>query len=91
MTTETESVSFEPKKAEELRRFLEPNRNRYHEIWIVLINKKHANPQPVSFDEAVAEAIKQGLIDSRTKRLGAQKYAVRFTKKRTKKAGDAEK
>jgi len=86
MTTENESVSFEPKNAEELRRFFEANKNRYHEIWIVLTNKKYADPQPVSFDEAVLEAVKQGLVDSRTKTLSMQKYSVRFTKRRTDKA-----
>jgi hypothetical protein len=82
VTTKDESVSFEPKNAEELRRFFEANKNRYHEIWVVLTNKKYANPQPVSFNEAVAEAVKQGLVDSRTKTLSEQKYSIRFTKRR---------
>ena len=77
-----ESVSFEPKSGEELRRFFEVNKDRYHEIWILLTKKKYADPQPVSFNEAVAEAVKQGLIDSRTKTLTAQKYAIRFTKRK---------
>jgi len=81
MMTEKASVSFEPKNAEELKRFFEANKDRPHEIWVVLTNKKYANPQPVSFNEAVAEAVKQGLIDSRTKTLSMEKYAVRFTKR----------
>ena len=84
MTTEEGSVSFEPKNAEELRRFFKANRDRYHEIWIVLTNKKYADPQPVTFNEAVNEAVKQGLIDSRSRSLSEQKYAVRFTKRRIK-------
>ncbi len=81
-----ESVSFEPKNAEELRRFFERSKDKYHEIWIVLANKKYANPQPVTFNEAVGEAAKQGFIDSRSKTLTAQKYAVRFTKRRLRRA-----
>jgi hypothetical protein len=77
-----DSVAFEPKNAEELRRFLEANKDRYHEIWVVLSNKKYADPQPVSFDEAVSEALKQGMIDSRTKRLSERKYSIRFTKRK---------
>jgi hypothetical protein len=75
-------VSFEPKNIEELQRFFKAEKNRYHEIWVVLTKKAHANPQPVSFTEAVAEAVKQGLIDSRTKTLNAEKYAIRFTKRK---------
>ena len=79
------SVSFEPKNVEELRRFFDSNKDRHHEIWIVLTKKEHADPQPVSFCEAVAEAVEQGLIDSRTKSLSEHKYAIRFTKRRPKK------
>ena len=85
MGTGEESVSFEPKNTEELKCFFEANKKRYHEIWIVLTKKKHADPQPVSFSEAVKEAVEQGLIDSRTKSLSMHKYAIRFTKRRPKK------
>jgi hypothetical protein len=47
----------------------------------VLTKKKVAIFQPVSFNEAVNEAKKQGLIDSRTKTLDEKKYAIRFTKR----------
>ena len=76
------SVSFEPENVEELARFFEANKDKYHEIWIILTKKEHANPQPVSFIEAVAEAVKQGLIDSRTKTLSTKKYGIRFTKRK---------
>jgi hypothetical protein len=36
----------------------------------------------VTFNEAVTEAVKQGLIDSRTKSLNEHKYMIRFTKKK---------
>ena len=78
------SISFEPRNLEELRCFFEANKNEVHEIWIILTKKKSMNPQPVSFTEAVSEAVKQGLIDSRTKTLDEQKYVIRFTKRKTK-------
>ena len=82
MATGDGSVSFEPKDSEELRCFFETNKDMHHEIWIILSKKKYADPQPVSFTEAVGEAVKQGLIDSRTKTLNEQKYSIRFTKRR---------
>jgi hypothetical protein len=46
------------------------------------------NPKPVSFNDAISEAAKQGLIDSHSKSLSEQKYAVRFTRKRGKNIGN---
>jgi hypothetical protein len=80
------SATFEPKSAEELAYFFKTSRDSYHEIWIVITKKKHADPQPVTFNEAVAEAVKQGLIDSRTKSLNEHKYMIRFTKRKKPKA-----
>ncbi len=77
-----ESVAYEPKDIADLSRFLKSNKDAYHEIWVVLVKKKHADPQPVSFDEAVGEAIAQGLVDSRIKTLDEKRYAVRFTKRK---------
>lgn len=79
--SEKTSVSFEPKNPKELSLFFQANTNRYHEIWVVLTKKQNTNPQPVFFTEAVEEAVNQGLIDSRTKTLNEQKYAIRFTKR----------
>jgi hypothetical protein len=64
-----ESVTFEPQNASELKQFLEKNKDKCHEIWVVITKKKVANPQPLSFNQALAEAKKQGLIDSRTKTI----------------------
>jgi hypothetical protein len=47
-----------------------------------LTKKKYANPQPVSFTQAVTEAVEQGLIDSQTKTLNERRYAIRFTRRR---------
>jgi hypothetical protein len=81
--SKTLSISFEPKTVEDLKRFFETNKDKYHEIWVVLTKKDHANPQPVSFSGAVGEAISQGLVDSRTKTLTEEKYAIRFTKRKS--------
>ena len=81
------SVMYEPKNPKDLTHFLESNKEKYREIWIVLQKKSYADPQPVSFTEAVGLAIKQGLIDSRTKTLNEERYAIRFTKRRNEKIG----
>jgi hypothetical protein len=76
-----ESSTFEPQNVSELKRFFEENKDRYHEIWVVITKKQTANPQPVSFNQALIEAKKQGLIDSRTKTIDEKKYMIRFTKR----------
>lgn len=81
---QSSSTTFEPKDKEELARFLEDNKGVFHEIWVVITKKSCADPQPVSFNEAVGEAVKLGLIDSRTKTVSKEKYAIRFTKRKTK-------
>ena len=82
MTSEANSISFEPTTAEELQRFFQAKKDEYHEIWIIITKKTSADPQPVSFNDAVAEAVRFGLVDSRTKTLSRQKYAIRFTKRK---------
>jgi len=79
---EKKTISFEPKNVKQLSSFLEANKGNYHEIWVVLTKKEHANPQIVSFPEAQTEAIKQGLVDSRSKSMSDEKYCIRFTKRR---------
>jgi uncharacterized protein YdeI (YjbR/CyaY-like superfamily) len=85
MSAAERSILYEPKNLDDLKEFLKDNKEKYREIWVVLIKKEHANPQPVSFNEAVNEAITQGLVDSRTKTLDNNRYAVRFTKRKNKK------
>jgi len=48
---------------------------------VVITNKTAADPQPVSFNQALDEAKKQGRIDSKTKTINAEKYMIRFTKR----------
>jgi hypothetical protein len=79
---ERKQVFFEPRNVEALSSFLNENKGCYHEIWVILTKKEFADPQPVSFDEAVREAIKHGLVDSKTKTLSEKKYGIRFTKRR---------
>ena len=79
------SIIYEPQNIDDLSSFLKANKDKYHEIWVVLIKKEHVNPQPVSFSEAVSLAIEQGLVDSRTKTLDEKRYAIRFTKRKSKK------
>lgn len=86
MATYEGSIRYEPKSMDDLIAFLKANKDKYHEIWVVLTKKEHVNSQPVSFNEAVREAIAQGLVDSRTKTLDDIKYAIRFTKRKSKKA-----
>ena len=76
-----DSVTFEPKNASDLESFFEENKDKYHEIWVVLTKKTVANPQPISFNQALNEAKKQGLIDSRKKTIDEKKYVIRFTKR----------
>jgi hypothetical protein len=51
------SVSFEPKNVEDLRRFFEASKDKYHELWVILTKKKIVAQQPVTFNEAVNEAV----------------------------------
>ena len=85
MSSGKTSISFEPNNAEELREFLRANKDKYNEIWVIITKKEVADPQPVSFNQTVVEAVKLGLIDSRTKTLSPKKYSIRFTKRRKKK------
>jgi hypothetical protein len=77
----TESVTFEPKNITALKEFLEENKNQYHEIWIIITNKKTENPQPVPFTQVVEEAKRQGLIDSRIRNVDDKRYMIRLTKR----------
>jgi hypothetical protein len=76
-----ESITFEPQNVSELKQFFGDNKEKYHEIWVIITKKKAVNPQPLSFDQALIEAKKQGLIDSRTKTIDEETYMIRFTKR----------
>jgi hypothetical protein len=76
-----ESVTFEPKSLVALKRFFKENKDKYHEIWIVITHKKEANSQTVSFNQVVDQAVKHGLIDSRIRNIDEKKYMIRLTKR----------
>ena len=76
-----DSISFEPKSLGELTQFLEENKDKHHEIWVIITNKKARSAQEVSFNDVVSEGRKQGLIDSRIKNIDSKKYMIRLTKK----------
>jgi hypothetical protein len=44
MMLREKSATFEPENLDELSRFFEVNKDTYHEIWIFLTKKKHADP-----------------------------------------------
>ena len=67
--------------------FLKITKKSIHEIWVVITKKNVSNPQPKSFNQVLIEAKKQGLIDSRTKTIDAEKYKIRFTKRIVQKTG----
>ena len=76
-----ESVTVEPKSLAELRQFFEENKDKYHEIWVIIKNKKAADPQIISFNQVVSEAKNQGLIDSRIRNVDEKRYMIRLTKR----------
>lgn len=82
------SVSYEPKNANDLSIFLKANKDQFHEIWIIITKKTRGSIQPVSFDEAVTEALALGLVDSRIKKLDEKRYSIRFTKRIKKDCAD---
>jgi hypothetical protein len=53
-----ELVIFEPQNVSELKRFFEDNKDRVHEIWVVITKKTAVDQQPVSFNQALDEAKK---------------------------------
>jgi hypothetical protein len=75
------TITYEPTTPEDLSHFFSLHKEEYQEMWIILTKKQHANPQPVSPGEAITEAIRHGLIDSRTKSIDHRQFKMRFTKR----------
>jgi uncharacterized protein YdeI (YjbR/CyaY-like superfamily) len=76
----TKRSSFKNRAA--WRAWLEKHHARETELWLVLY-KKNSNKPTVSYDEAVEEALCFGWIDGLTKGIDAEKYAVRFTPRKS--------
>ena len=66
---------------EEWRRWLADNHQTQKEIWLV-VYKKAAPQRPITYMEALLEAICYGWIDSQSKSIDEWKYAQRFSPRR---------
>ena len=76
----TKRKSFKNRDA--WRAWLEKNHAREKELWLVLY-KKSSNKPTVSYAEAVEEALCFGWIDGLTKGVDEEKYAVRFSPRKS--------
>ncbi|MBI5034111.1 MAG: YdeI/OmpD-associated family protein [Chloroflexi bacterium] len=73
---------FSPKTRADWRAWLAKNHAGEKEIWFV-IYKKHTGKPCCSYDDGVEEALCFGWIDGLTKRIDDEKYAIRFTPRRS--------
>ncbi len=64
------------------RAWLEKHHARETELWLVFY-KKNSNRPTVTYNEAVEEALCFGWIDGLTKGIDEEKYAVRFTPRKS--------
>jgi uncharacterized protein YdeI (YjbR/CyaY-like superfamily) len=67
----------------EWRRWLAQHHREKREIWLVLF-KKTSSRRSITYDDAVEEAICYGWIDGQTRRVDADRYALRLTPRRKK-------
>ena len=66
----------------EWRAWLRSNYNSTHEIWLVYY-KKHSGKPRISYNDAVEEALCFGWIDSTVRTLDEDRFAQRFSVRRT--------
>ena len=66
----------------EWRAWLRSNYNSIHEIWLVYY-KKHTGKPRISYNDAVEEALCFGWIDSTVRTLDEDRFAQRFSVRRT--------
>ena len=76
----TKRKSFKARDA--WRAWLEKNHARANELWVVFYKKNSGKPT-VSYDEAVEEALCFGWIDGLTKGIDEEKFAQRFSPRRS--------
>jgi uncharacterized protein YdeI (YjbR/CyaY-like superfamily) len=74
------SQSF--KSRGEWRAWLAKNHSRAQELWLIFYNKRSAKPS-ISHQEAVEEALCYGWIDGLLKKIDEEKYALRFSPRRS--------
>ncbi len=68
---------------EEWRKWLERNHKKEPEMWLIYY-KKHTGKPSIPYNDAIEEALCFGWIDSIEKRLDEERYAQRFSPRRTK-------
>ena len=68
---------------QEWREWLAAHIQTYKEIWLVFY-KKSAQRSGISLEDAIEEALCFGWIDSQSKGINEQTYAIRFTPRRPK-------
>jgi len=77
------SLLLEVSKRSDWRAWLRRHYKIDHEIWLVFY-KKHTSRPRVSYNDAVEEALAFGWIDSVAKKLDEDRYAQRFTPRKSK-------
>jgi uncharacterized protein YdeI (YjbR/CyaY-like superfamily) len=70
------------KHRDDWRAWLAQHHARATELWLMLYKKNSGKPT-VSYDEAVEEALCFGWIDGVVKSIDAEKYAIRFSPRRS--------
>ena len=64
------------------RGWLRKNHNSQNEVWLIYY-KKHTRKKRILYDDAVEEALCFGWIDSIVKRIDEEKYAQKFTPRKS--------
>ncbi len=65
------------------RKWLEKNHGKAKDIWLIYY-KKHTGKSSITYNDAVEEALCFGWIDSTVKGIDKEKYAQRFSPRRSK-------
>jgi uncharacterized protein YdeI (YjbR/CyaY-like superfamily) len=66
------------KNQQEWRDWLEGNHDKRGAAWLIL-SKRHGGKPGLSYEGAVEEALRYGWIDSLTRRMDDERFALRFT------------
>jgi uncharacterized protein YdeI (YjbR/CyaY-like superfamily) len=76
-------TTFHPTTRADWRSWLAAHHDRETEIWLVY-NKRHTGEPRVEYDDAVEEALCFGWIDSIVRTIDEDRYAQKFTPRKTK-------
>jgi uncharacterized protein YdeI (YjbR/CyaY-like superfamily) len=82
MTTKAELTALELRSCEQWRAWLAKNHALSPGVWLVFY-KRHTKVKSIPYEDAVREALCFGWIDSLMKRLDDNRYALKFTPRRT--------